>query len=158
MSPDGLILHAAGPLEGRRLDWTLYMRSRLAEELEGGLHIEETQYCIYGDSGHNRRAWMEIYFTGTVLTAEQQARNVAMPSCRVTVEWLFKDIKLHWSTVDFKRKMLAGQSPVGAMYLAAMLVRNFRNYCYPGTTSRCFNCRSPSLESYTRILAMNYVS
>jgi hypothetical protein len=60
MSPDGLILHAAGPLEGRRHDWTLYMRSGLDEELEGGLCIADTQYCIHGDSGYNRRAWMEI--------------------------------------------------------------------------------------------------
>jgi hypothetical protein len=65
MSPDGLILHAAGPLEGRRHDWTLYMRSGLDEELEGGLCIAYTQYCIYGDSGYNRRAWMEISFAGT---------------------------------------------------------------------------------------------
>jgi nuclease HARBI1 len=51
VAPDGLILHAAGPLEGRRHDWTLYLRSGLDAELENRLHIEGTQYCIYGDSG-----------------------------------------------------------------------------------------------------------
>jgi nuclease HARBI1 len=33
-APDELVLHAYGPLEGRRLDWTLYVRSEMDRQLE----------------------------------------------------------------------------------------------------------------------------
>ena len=56
LTPDGLIAHAAGPLEGRRHDWTLYVRSDVDEQLEEMLLIEVRQFYIYGYSGCNRRA------------------------------------------------------------------------------------------------------
>ena len=34
-SPDGLVLHAAGPIEGKRHDWTIYCRSGVDESLPG---------------------------------------------------------------------------------------------------------------------------
>ena len=52
-SPDGLVLHAAGPIEGRRRDWTLYCRSGVDESISGVMNVGEKQYCIYGDSGYN---------------------------------------------------------------------------------------------------------
>ena len=38
-SPDGLVLHAAGPIEGRRHDWTLYCRSGVDESLPGVMYV-----------------------------------------------------------------------------------------------------------------------
>jgi len=55
---------------------------------------------------------------------------------RVTVEWMFKEVKLHWTTVDYKRKMQIGESGVGALYVAAMLLANLRNCVYPNTVSQ----------------------
>jgi len=52
-TPDGLILHVYGPLEGRRHDWTLYMRSGLDESLGDLLLVDGKQYVIYGDSGYS---------------------------------------------------------------------------------------------------------
>ena len=43
-TPDGLILHAAGPIEGRRHDWTLYVRSSLDEVLPGVLNFDGLRY------------------------------------------------------------------------------------------------------------------
>lgn len=54
-SPDGLIQQVLGPMEGRRRDWTLYISSNLEEQLPTKLEEEGRRYCIYGDSGYNRR-------------------------------------------------------------------------------------------------------
>jgi nuclease HARBI1 len=61
-SPDGLILHAHGPMEGWRHDWTLFVRSRLDNQLAEKLRIGGTKYCLYGDSGYSQREYLEIPF------------------------------------------------------------------------------------------------
>ena len=147
-TPDGLILHAHGPLEGRRHDWTLYVRSGLEENLEEVMMVNGIQYCLYGDSGYSLRLFLEVPFQGSNLTHSQRALNVAMSRVRVTVEWAFKEVKLYWTTVDFKRKMRFAESPVGALYLAAMLLTNMRNCIYPNTISQYFRCLPPTLDEY----------
>lgn len=147
-TPDGLILHAAGPIEGRRHDWTLYCRSGLDEVLEELMFVDGVQYCLYGDSGYNERSFLEVPFQGSQLTGYQKAFNKAMSTGRVTVEWFFKEVKLYWSTMDYRRKMRTGESPVGALYLVTMLLTNFRNCVYPNTIAQFFLCSPPSLEDY----------
>ena len=85
VTPDGLILHEFGPLEGRRHDWTLYVRSGMNEQLCAVVAIDGKQYCIQGDSGYNRRIFMEVPCQSFNLTAAQKAFNEAMSSVRVTV-------------------------------------------------------------------------
>ena len=148
VTPDGLILHAFGPLEGRRHDWTLYIRSGIEEQLPSALLVDGKQYCIYGDSGYNRRIFLEVPFQGSSLSSAQKAFNAGMSSVRVTVEWMFKEIKIYWSSVDFKRKLRVRQSPVGLLYLSAMLLTNIRNCCYPNTISQYFGVKPPTLEDY----------
>jgi len=48
---------------------------------------------------------MEVPFQGSNLTPEQRALNSAMPAVRIILEWVFKEVKMHFATVDFKRKM-----------------------------------------------------
>eukprot|EP00171_Calliarthron_tuberculosum_P019957 IDg19957t1 len=61
----------------------------------------------------------------------QRAFNLAISRVIVTVEWVLKEIKLYWTSVDYRRKMLVTESPVGAMYIAAMLLTNMRNCVHP---------------------------
>lgn len=147
-TPDGMFLHIHGPLEGRRHDWTLYVRSCLDQQLENSMNVAGVTYCLYGDSGYNWREFMEVPFTGAALNDNQAAFNKAMALARVTVEWMFKEIKQYWTTVDFKRKMKVGEAPVGKMYLCAILLTNFRNCFYPNETSQYFNCEPPTFEDY----------
>ena len=147
-TPDGLFLHTFGPIEGRRHDWTLYMQSGIEEQLEKVLQIEGKQFCIYRDSGYNARPYMDVPFQGSSLTTEKSAFNKSMSSARISVEWMFKEVKLYWSHVDFKRQMRVGQSPVGLLYNACMLLTNFRNCLYPNATSQYFRCAPPDIDSY----------
>ena len=50
--------------------------------------------------------------------------------------------------MDYKRKLRVGEFPVGALYIAAMLLTNFRNCVYPNPTAQYFSCRPPMLEEY----------
>lgn len=146
--PNGLILHASGPLEGCRHDWALYVNSGVEEQMEEMMLFNGIQYFIHGDSGYSARAYLDVPFSGSNLTPAQKSANCATAAVRVTVEWMYKEVKLYWSTVDFKRKMRIGEAPVGLLYIAAMLLTNFRNCIYPNTVSQYFNCNPPSLEEY----------
>ena len=78
---------------------------------------------------------MEVPIEGSNITADEKVCNKSMSKCRITVEWLFKEIKIQWTALDFKRKMKVGESPVGSLYLAGMLLSNCRNCCYPNIIS-----------------------
>ena len=51
---------------------------------------------------------MEVTYAGSVLTNKQKECKKRMAPARVTVEWLFMDIKLQWMAIDFKRKLHIG--------------------------------------------------
>jgi len=58
-TPDGPLFHLYGPVEGRRHDMFLYHESGIDAHLQATLLIDDTQYCIYGDSAYIIRAWLQ---------------------------------------------------------------------------------------------------
>lgn len=62
--PDGLFLHSAGPIEGRRHDWTLYMPSGMDETLDNMTKADCVSFCLYGTAGYNHRSFLEVPFQG----------------------------------------------------------------------------------------------
>lgn len=149
-TPNGLIqhVHIYRPLEGRRHDWTLYVRSKMDEILPRVLAVQGKRYCIYGDSGYNQRWFIDVPFQGSNVSPAQSAFNRAMSSVRISVEWIFKEVKMQFPDIDFKRKMKIQESPVGMMYLATILLTNFRNCLYPNQISTYFECSPPDLKTY----------
>ena len=57
-TPDGLILHIAGPIDGRRHDTTLFRRSGIESDLQRTMVIADTQYYIYGDPAYVLRPYL----------------------------------------------------------------------------------------------------
>lgn len=104
---DGMFYHVFGSMEGRRLDWTLHVRSALDTDLGTVLDVGDMQICMYGDSGYNWMMFLEIPFHTSFLSPDQIAFNKAMPSARITVEWNLKEVKTFWTRVDFPRKMVS---------------------------------------------------
>lgn len=147
-SPDGLILHAYGPMEGRRHDWALYLRSGIEDQLDDVCFIDGVQYYIHGDSGYNRRITVDVPFQGANLPVAMRAANEATAAVRVTVEWTYMEVKLYWTTVDFKRKLRVGEAAVGLVYIGAILLHNIRGCMYRNQVSQYFRCDPPSLEEY----------
>jgi DDE superfamily endonuclease len=107
--------------------------------------INGIQFCIYDDSGYNIRPYMEVHYQGSNLSEEQKSLNKAMSSSRITVDWIFKEVKQYWGTMDYKRKLRVVEFRVGALYIAAMLLTNSRNCLYPNLTAQYFSCRPPTL-------------
>ena len=154
-TPDGLILHAYGPMEGHRHDWTMYVKSDLDSQLADCLNTNGRQFCLYGDSGYNPRIYLDVPFQGSNLSASQAVANANMSKSLVTVEWIFKEIKRYWTAVDFKRKLRVEQLPAGTLYTGAMLLANIRNGCYPDSVSQYFDCNPPTLDEYLSHKDMN---
>ena len=154
-SPDGLIPHLYGPLEGRRHDWTLYVRSRIDEMLPRVLSVQGKQYCIYGDSGYDQRWFIDVPFQGSNVSPAQSAFNREMSSVRISVELIFKEMKIQFPTIDFKRKMKVCESPVGMMYFAAILPTNIRNCLYPNQNFYLFLNALPRIPRDTLPIRTN---
>ena len=139
------------PIEGRRHDWTLYVRSDLDAIIPTVLEIDGKRFCLFGDSGYNRRWYMEVPFQGSELSAAQRAFDRAMSSACISAEWIFKEVKMQFTVMEFKRKMKLVESPIGLMFLCCMFLSNCRNFIYPNQISHYFNCRPPTLENYLRL-------
>lgn len=73
---------------------------------------------------------MEVPFKGATLSPAQMAFNKAMSDVDC------KEIKMHFATVDFKRKMQLLEAPIGMLYMASMLLSNFRICVYPNQISQ----------------------
>lgn len=127
-TPDGMILHAHGPVEGCRQDWYLYHCIVLDSNLTEILLIEGVQYAVFGDSGYNWRCFMEVPFQGSNLNSNQTAFNTSMSKVRITVEWVFKKVKIYFPVVDTKRKLKLWESPVGLLYLLIIVANS--HYAY----------------------------
>lgn len=56
----------------------------------------------------------------------KEAENTSPVTVRVTVKWMYKEVRLYGSTVEFKRKMRIGEEYVGLLYITAMPLNKFR--------------------------------
>lgn len=125
--PDGMVLNCYGPMEDHRHELILCSRSSMDEELEETLSIHGRQFCVFEDSGYNRRWFLDTTWKGASLTAGQKPLNKAMPSLRVKVEWIFNKEKQFFPMVDFKRKMKIEEAPVACNCKLVMKLSNVRN-------------------------------
>lgn len=85
-SPCGLVLHLAGPIERRRHDWTLFVRSGIDRWMGTALNVHGIRYVIYGDSGYAQRFYLATPFMGSNLSSAEKEFNKAMSASRETVK------------------------------------------------------------------------
>jgi DDE superfamily endonuclease len=93
----------------------IFSESGIEEALAASLHINGIQYCIYGDSAYVLSEYLMTGFDGTGLTPEQATFNKAMRRSRVTIEWIFKNIKKYWNRAAYPRKLTLCRNPVGLL-------------------------------------------
>lgn len=70
---------------------------------------------------------MEFPFQGSQLNTPHKAINKAMSARRISVEWIFKEVKMHFTGEYFKRRIKISESPIGLMFFYCMLLRNCKN-------------------------------
>jgi len=153
-TPDGLIFHLFGPVEGRRHDVTMYREAGMDNILQGGLSIGGVQYCIYGDKAYLIRPWMQVAFPTRLegeADDEEEAQNTDMARVRVSVEWGYKEVKQTFTSLDFKRKLKVREGPVALVYRCAALLWNVRTCLYGNQTATFFRCDPPDLERYLNL-------
>lgn len=148
-TPDGLIFHIYGPMEGRRSDNYLYYKSEIDSFLQDNMKIDGKQYCIYGDQAYVLRPWMQVGYPRRQATPEQLRYNAEMNAARIAVEWSYGEVKASWATQDYARKLQTGTVPVGKLYILCVLLRNFKTCLGHSTIATGhFQCTPPTLEQY----------
>jgi hypothetical protein len=151
-TPDGLISHFFGPVEGRRNDAFVLNRSGLQAKLDGDPAF--AGYVIYGDGGYACRNFLAAPHRGAELSPDQRAFNLAMSRMRVCVEWMFGHVIQYWAFVDFTKTQKALLSPVGPMYGVCVLLINCRTCIMRGNnTSAHFDLAPDTLADYLRYQA-----
>ena len=126
---------------------------RKLEALFSELDINDMLY-IYGDPAYGSAYGVIGSYrrTGGVpakpLSLEQLASNRAMAKVRISVEQVFGLNVRMWAYNNFKFGMRAGHSPVGALYLVAVLLVNIQTCLRSNQVSEWFQCMPPSLDEY----------
>ena len=146
-TPDGMIAHLHGPIEGRLHDHTLLKHSKVEEVLDADPRFDN--YVVYGDPAYGRTNQFACPLKSAKLTRAQRAVNKSMSRVCVSVEWSYGQVVRHWPFLDHKKKNMIGVSPVGSIYKVAVLLTNCLKCCRRGNTnSRFFKLEPPSLEEY----------
>ena len=150
VTPDGLISHLYGPVEGRRHDAGVLLESNLLPMLQQYARKPNGDPCsLYGDPAYPMSIFILKGYQGAALTVEQQEFNSAMSSVRQAVEWGFGDVLSHFAFVDFKKQQKIMLQPVAAYYKVSCLFTNCRAICRGGNkTSKFFNMKPPTLAEY----------
>lgn len=147
-TPDCLIFHLFGPVEGPGYDMTVFRGSGIEQKQSSTLLIEESQFCIYGDLAYVMRQYLIIGYRDTSLTEAEKEFNKKMSACPIGVEWTFKETKKFFSHVASASKRRIGHTPAALWYYVSGVLWNFRG-CLDGIQSETFfNCPASSLEQY----------
>ena len=138
--------------EGKRHDSAVLRMSSLMTQLEehsfgpGG-----EPSCIYGDSAYPHRVQLQTGYKHNDLSPEEQLFNKNMNRVRTSVEWTFGEVATYFAFTDFKKNLKIGLSPVGTIYIAAVLLHNAMTCLYGSFTSKYMEIEPPSLEEYFNI-------
>ena len=102
--PNGLIRNLSRPYEGRRHDITVLHESRSLNDLRRFAWYNNQPLCIYGDPVYQLSVHRQAPNRQAQNNQDMINYNKAMSEVRVTVEWLFGNIKNYFKFIDFKKK------------------------------------------------------
>ena len=148
VTPNGLIAHLYGPVEGRRHDAFMLNTSGLLPLLQQLVKPNGERYVLYGDPAYGLTQNILAPFKGARITANEQAFNKKMSKVRISVEWGFGKIMQYFAYLDFKKNQKVLLQPVGKYYAVACVLINCHTCLYGSLTSKYFGLNPPSLETY----------
>jgi nuclease HARBI1 len=73
-----------------------------------------------------------------------------MSKVRITIEQCFGEVLKYWQFNSHKYNLKIGNSPVGGMYMVAVLLTNIQTCLRGNQVSEYFDCTPPSLDVYLR--------
>ena len=153
VTPDDIVVDLSGPELGTRHDVHLLHESGVLLQCQQHMNSASGDpYILYGDPAYGMTTHLNCpYSTETYgpLTAAMIEFNKRMSACRVTVEWVFKEMTSKWAFVAMENQQKFLLSPVGVQYKVATLLSNFHSCLNGGNEiSQFFDCPPPSLEEY----------
>ena len=126
VAPNGLIVHAFGPVDGRRHDTTVLRLSGLAAD-QADLSVNGIDYCIYADSAYAITRNMQRPFREPAENTVEARMNTVMARARtVASECGYSSISNSWQTIDWVRQQRIFWTRPSDMYLCAVLFTNIR--------------------------------
>jgi nuclease HARBI1 len=145
VTPDGIIVHLFGPVEGARHDAFVLHLSCIASILQ---QPPFAQYLVYGDGGYSNTAYMTCPYRAPTAAAEIQF-NKRMAQARVSVEWAYGRVTNLFRSLSFFHNQRLLQTPLAQQYKAAVLFTNIRTCLDRGNIlSDYFRLTPPSLQQY----------
>ena len=148
VTPNGLVAHMFGPIEGRRHDAFMLSVSGLLNKLRSLEQPNGQPYVLYGDPAYGVSRNVLSPFRGANLTPQEQEFNQKMSAVRVSVEWAFGKILQQFAYLDFKKNQKVLLQPIGKYYLVGTILTNCHTCLYGSQTSTFFSVSPPSLETY----------
>ena len=150
VTPNSIIAHLFGPVEGRRHDAGVLAESGLLQQLAA--HMDDPHgvpYALYGDTPYPLSPYLQKAFQGAALTAAQCDFNTRFSNVRIAVEWAFGEISTLWAYIDMKKQQKTLLQPVALYYFVATLFTNLHTIArYGNKTSKFFGVSPPSLNEY----------
>ena len=114
VTPDGLISHLFGPVDGRRNDAFLWKESNLPAILLHYAHSPDgTPLQVYRDPAYSISSFLLSPYQGAQITQDQQLWNQAMSRLRIIVEWAFKEMVTMFGFLDYVKNQKHLLQPVG---------------------------------------------
>jgi nuclease HARBI1 len=142
MAPDGLFIHAFGPVTGRHHDVYAYNRSNLKSRL---IAINS---AVVADSGYpvTTQLRSRVKFP---MTAEHDELNLQISKSRICVEWGYGRVKSLFPYLQTRDQLRSLQIPVGTFFMLGFFISNVRT-CIDcrNIVSDYFECLPPTLEEY----------
>lgn len=149
LSPDGIVIHVYGPVDGRRHDETVFKESGLVDLLEKHFWTPSGQpLYIYGDLAYSVGPHILSPFKGPALTQEQKKFNYKMSRVREPVEWIFKEVNQQFEFLDFSRSQKILLGPCALYYMVSLLLCNAHTILHYPQIPQYFSCSPLSLHEY----------
>jgi hypothetical protein len=147
-SPDGLIYHLHGPVESKRADDWLLVRSNLKERIK----MHSPGFYIYGDSAYSNHlsGALIVPFDDVPLSDRQQVFNQRMADAHEASADGFEDVVRLWRGLEALPTQYMSTYNLGVQYRVAVLLTNIHICVYGSETSSYFECCPPNIEQYLK--------
>ena len=125
VTPDGLISHLFGPIDGRRNDAFLWQESGLQNILQQHARSPNGSILqIYGNPAYSINSFLLSPYQGAHITQEQRQWNHAMARLRIVAEWAFKEMVSMFGFLDYAKNQKLLLQPVGMQFRVAAILHN----------------------------------
>ncbi|OWZ13353.1 hypothetical protein PHMEG_00013332 [Phytophthora megakarya] len=152
ITPDGIIAHLFGPVDGRRHDLFILNESKRKDFLHNNSAFHNK--LIYGEPAYGCTKVFCCPYKGCRINTPQKELNKAMSSVRVSVEWSYAEVTKYFLFLDYKRHQRAVMTPratlnnLGGFFTNCVTIVNGCN-----TNSRYFRCKALSIWRLTQALS-----